>query len=429
MRNLTSELHRLVLPGLALGLLLLTACGGQNRTTALVPGTDAPEMQRQVTDIAFDFSWDLQFPAPVHLAWIDPEINDLLVLQLADRSLHGLDATSGMTRFVTDPLPSLIRMDIEVTRAVMTLADGTKQHDDRLYVIAESTLLCIDAIYGQLIWRYDLPFEPATAPYVVGHGEGLRIFIGDWVDKIRVIAYDQKASRPYMNWQHRLPGAAQSQASGAEGLVYVGSSDGLLACFGLDRDEKWRVSTHGAVLAAPAVRGRSLYVGASDNVLHAFNRLSGAPLGRLYLQGPVQRSPFLFDNQADTVFVWSEAPQQGLHAITAITDTVPYTDVAEPRFPLEVERLGKKWFVPTVNRLVGSSPRQLYTVVDNGSDIYAIDKETGNVDWRWPLSADLGGLPEHVLSYHDPKDVLRSLYVIMPDGYLKSYRIFGQIGH
>ncbi|MFW5830406.1 MAG: PQQ-binding-like beta-propeller repeat protein [Planctomycetota bacterium] len=414
---------------LILSMVVLALAGCGQRSTSKASGRMAvPELERGLDDIALDFSWDLILPAALHEAWIDDQVTDLLVVQLADRSLQGLDATTGMTRFVTDPLPALTRMPVDVTRRIRSHADGSTYNDDRLYIICESTLLCIDAIYGQVIWRFLLPFEPSTAPYVVGQGDGLRVFIGDWNNRLQVLTYDSEANQPYVSWQYRMQGATLSRPAGAEGLVYAGSSASSLACFGLDREVKWRVDTHGPVLNPPVVRNRSLYVGAADNALHAFNRLSGAKLGQIYLDAPVHRSPMLFTNQPETVFVWTEAPGPGLHAITAIADTVPYTEAAEPRFPLEVERMQEAWFIPDVTRLVGSSSRHLYCTIGGDSEIFAIDKSTGTIDWRWDMGDTLETAPQHILSYHDPEDTVRSIYAFMPDNKLVSYRSFGTTG-
>lgn len=440
---------------LALGGLALGACGGNQRATLTSAGADQAARQerlaqmevglepplpatlasveeRNIDQIAFEYSWNLDLPGPAHTTWIDPDIPDLLFVQLVNGEVHGIDGKSGNTRFVTVPLPALIELPADAVRTEILGTDRDQQagrklrYDERFYLIAQSTLFCIDAVYGQIIWRYELPFEPSTGPTASGLGEGLRVFIGDWAGRLRVISYNQEYERPFVLWQHRLNGIPQAPCLVSEGLAYAATTEGLLTCFDFDRDLKWHVPTHGALMGQPALRGRSLYMGAQDNVLHVINRLSGTKLGQLYLDAPIHRSPFLFQNVPDTVYVWTEGPAGGLHALQAVADAVEFVDVPEPRFPLEVERLARKWFIPGLDRLVGASPRQIYCMSGDNSDVFAIDKKTGSVDWRWNLGQALGALPMHVVEHVDHKDILRSIITIGANGQMVAYRIFGQ---
>jgi hypothetical protein len=430
-------------------LVLLASCGGSAarvspgagpaapRSVSVAPGQEAPlpsdldsAPARTLDQIAFEFSWDLRLPGQVHLSLIDPDIPDLLLLQLTTGEIHGIEARSGMTRFVTEPLADLLEFPIDVVRRKRIVRDRSvelSEFDDRFYCVGQSKLYCFEAEAGHLVWSYDLPFEPSSGARVEGGADNERIFIGDWAGRVRVVSFDADRETPFVVWQWSLQGGVpQAPGIGVEDLIYIPDMKGRLSCFNLDRDLKWTFQGHGALYAPPAIRGRSLYLGADDNVLHVINRLSGARLGSLYLDAPVRRQPMIFDNMPTTLYAWTDGPQGGLHAVHAEPDQVEFTDVAEPRFPLEVERLARKWFVPELTRIVGSSPRQLYCTATESSQVIAIDKKTGNLDWRWDLIGTLGSRPTHIVSYVDHGDLLKSIFAVGADGHMVAYRIFGQ---
>ena len=72
-------------------------------------------------------------------------------------------------------------------------ATGQTYFDDRLYVISADYLYVFDCVYGQTIWTYHLGtngidgFQPASGPYAIGHEGSLRVYIGDWEGRVRVV--------------------------------------------------------------------------------------------------------------------------------------------------------------------------------------------------------------------------------------------------
>ena len=318
---------------------------------------------RALSEIPFEFSWDLQLPAAVHKTWIQPAIPNVLFVQTQKKQIHAIDVASGHTLWVTRALPKLIELEPQVVREELSgRRKGSVILDDRLYVISDSVLFCIDAQYGQIIWRFALPFEPSTGPYATGSGKGLRVFIGDWQGHLRVITYhlaekkrhlvDSKdrvinniKGNPYVLWQWNLRGAPMAEPVGAAGLAYIANDRGVLDCFDHDRELKWSYKMGHSMLGEPIYRGRTLYFGTIDNVFHAVNRLSGQVMGQLYLDAPVERSPFTFSYDGRRVYAWTggKGKEQGLYAIDAIPDTIPYKDSVEDMFPLEVERLKVAW--------------------------------------------------------------------------------------
>jgi len=406
-----------------------------------VPMAEVGIPQRTLKDTPFEFSWDLQMPAPVHATWISRNIPDLVFFQLRNGEVHALDSRSGKTIWATRPLPHLIRYTPYVTRDVIPGEKaGEEIFDDRVYIISDDQLFCLDGSYGQTIYRYHLGrtgktgFHPASGPLVLGQGDQAKIYINDWEGRVRVVTYFQEKGRAFLDWQWNLYAIPTSSPDGAERIAYVGDDEGVLHAFGLEREQLWEFETKGAIYGAPITRGRSLYLGTDANVLHVLNRLSGIEVGRLVLGSPIHRQPFHFDGEPNRVYVWTEGEQAGLHAIFTQADEIHYRD-AENQFPLEVERIEPEWFVPDVNRLVSSSPRHLFVTIDDGSEVLALNRDNGKIDWRWDIDDDRaggegrfgrGGPVSGVIEYVDPRDLNRSIFTWDDDGYVVAYRLFGQ---
>ena len=301
---------------------------------------------RTLDDLPFEFSWDLEFPAPVKRVENHPHLPTTLFFQLGDGTIHAVDSISGDTKWVSEPLVELTDLPIYVSKEESPLNRNRQPgdpiiYDYRLYVVAQSTLYCIDCEFGQTIWHYELPFEPSTGAYATGVGEGLRVYLGDWTGRVKVVSYIEDKYRPFVLWQWNIRSSTQAQPSGQSERVYVADDQGMLHCFDVDRDRKWAFDAKGAMKGSPLIRGRSLYVGGDDGVFYALHRFSGERLASLFLGAPIERDIFSLDRVSDHVFVWTEGARPGLHAIYTSPDNIAYTEVVERRHALEVERIEK----------------------------------------------------------------------------------------
>lgn len=396
---------------------------------------DADGPKRTLAELPFDLAWDLPLKAPVHASWIGPETKNLLMVQLITGEVQCLDVFSGKTLWVTQELPKPITLPPHVHREVdRNLETGQTTIDDRLYIISGDELFVFDCVYGQLIWRYHLGqtgeygFQPCSGPYAHGQGDNLRVYIGDWDGRIRVISR-HVTGVGYHAWQWNLLAVPTAQPIGFEGLTYVGDRRGHLHCFGIDREKKWEENLRGALKGRPLVRGFNLYAGTSDNVFNVLNRLSGQSMGKLYLGAEMTEQPFSFRSEPRRVYVWtSNHPElAGLHRIKTMDDRIPLEDFLTEKIPLEVNRLATDWFLPGFTTLVGSSPGHLYLTRLNSSVIVAIDRETGKPDWHWDLNDGLTGQQQlaHLSTYQDATDDLRVIVTADHTGLLKVYRLFG----
>ena len=433
------------------GLVLATGCGSSDAPrTASPAATPAPasapapapiaSSQRHLKDTPFERSWDLQLPGPVRSSWIDPAIPDLAFFELRDHhEVYAVDAFSGNTRWVSPPFTKALRLQPSVSRNKVRDSKGSTEGaaDDRLWVISDDTLFSIDAIYGQIVWRYELPFSPSTGPLAVGPDSNQRVFIGDWGGRIQVATLDANKRFPYILWQLNLRSPVTAPLVESDGLVYGADHNGTVHCFKYDREEIWSFDSGSIIYGAPLARSRVLFVGNEDNVLYALNRLTGERLGSLYLNGPIKRAPFAYKAEPARVYVWVDDHNDkigGLYAVKTQNDNIPFADAA--KHPLEVERVGVEWFAPGIDHLVASTPDYLFGTKGSSSTVYAINRSSGHVDWSWDVNEEhqryrdeRGRLDPRsvafISEYQDPSDLNRSIYTVDETGHVITYRVYG----
>lgn len=416
--------------------LLPLGCGSADRAapTSSVVTAMTP---RSTSQVPFELSWTLQLPGTVERSWIGEQLPDLVFFQMAENhEIHCIDSRSGVTRWVSEPFERQILGEAFVHHLVMP---GEREKeiivDDRLYVVVDDTLYCLDIGTGQRIWHFVLPFAPSTGPMAAGASDGnLRVFIGDWNNRIHVIGMHQGTNQnqrtfPYVVWQMNLSGPVLSQPTESEEQVYATDSSGSVTCFKLDRRIVWEAATGGAADGGATTRGRVLYVGNDGNAVHALNRLTGERLGQFNLQGPVHRRPFWFAGESERLYVWVDSPDLaigGLVALKAQPDNIAFTDGG--KHAIEVVRLGEEWRVPGATRLVGSTPLHLMVGDAKPDLLWAVHRGTGAIAWTWDLSKDWptkNAKVEQIVPYHDRTDQLRGVIALDDSGFVQAYRMFG----
>ena len=441
--------RRTVLSSLLLSLSFAAiGCGSAPRATTdtahntpwTAAETPKPGARRQLKDTPFERSWDLNLKQQVSGSWILPETPETLLLQLASHELVAIDTMSGHTRWVSMALPETLRIAPGASRMRVP---GERQdvvvYDDRLYVVSQDIMFCFDMASGQLVWRYELPFSPSSAPRPVGVDSSLRVFLGDWAGRLQVVSYEMDKGFPYINWQFNLGTTLKAAPVEKEELVYVADGSGMVRAFKQDRQQVWFFKAGGNITGSPVVRDRVLFVGTSDHILYALDRLTGELLGQCNLNAPLGRTPFVFKRDNKRVYAWVDdagSGQAGLHAFHAATDTVPFTDAT--RHPLDVVRMGQDWQLTGVDSLVGSTPGYLYLTGGGSTVVQAVNRETGSVDWTWDAneerrneqlatgvrSGDVARVTS-LVPYQDENDRDRSFYAIDEHGVVVAYRFFG----
>ncbi|MBA3708748.1 MAG: PQQ-like beta-propeller repeat protein [Planctomycetes bacterium] len=410
-----------------------------DQTTAPASVDQVPQDRiRALKDTPFERAWDLDLHERIHTSWISPNVPDLVFFQTEEsKAIYAVDTMSGATRWVTTPLPRTIMAAHPpyVARVVVNNDQGEHFNDDRLYVISDDILFCFDAIGGQLIWRYQLPFSPSTGPLALGNEGDLRVYIGDWAGHMRVSTVHPNRRFPYEAWQWNIQSSISASPIDKEDLVYVGDHNGKMHCFGLDREKKWTFAAGSSIAGSAVARDRSLFFGNGDNVFYVLNRLTGEKLGQVNLNGPVTRQPFLFRDETKRVYTWVSSANPrvaGVYAIRSVPDTIYFeNDSADhPHRPLEVVRLAQDWHFPGVTRLVSSTPQHLYMTYPDSTLVMAIRRDNGSLDWAWDCAEERGGGKKAsrvtlITEYQDPSDLNRSIYTCDDSGRVISYRFFG----
>ncbi len=401
-------------------------------------GQIPPSLFRHRSQTPFEQLWDLHFNHPIASSWVSPKLPELVFFETTDHVIYAVDAMSGSTKWATMALPAALNLPAYGARVrVGGTQVGTSSNDDRMYVISDDVLFCFDAVGGQLIWRYNLPFSPSTGPLALGTEGDLRVYIGDWAGHVRVISIDPDRHSPYEAWQWTTGDAVTAPAAEKDDLVYVGDHGGHLRCFGLDRDQKWAFPAGGAIEGAVTARDRVVYFGNRDHVLFALNRLTGEQLGQLNFNGPILRAPFWFNDDPTHLFFWVDSPDRnaaGLFQVVAEPDRVTFADNARPS--LEVVRLATSWHVPAVSHLVASTPQHLFVTEGDSTTVLAIRRDDGHIDWAWDAAEDRlghkgknGKVPglTGITEYQDPRDALRAIITCDEDGGVIAYRFYGYV--
>lgn len=200
-------------------------------------------------------------------------------------------------------------------------------------------------------------------------------------------AYQGPASLPRLAWRTRIGGViSASPTVGADGTIYVGTQGRHLAAVEPTGKVKWlrRLPAKIWSTAALAADGATLYVGAEDDKLHAFEAATGKPrwaltLGSCPVSGAKGRDAVRCDVDSSpvvgpdgTIFVGGD----GLFAVS-------------PKGVL-------LWHYPTGDRKVHSSPA-LYpdgTLVVGSRDgrVHGVDAK-GQQKWVYAVGSDVDSTP------------------------------------
>lgn len=136
---------------------------------------------------------------------------------------------------------------------------------------AEGYLLALDTETGAVRWQFQADDRIVASPNVSGE----TVYVGSRDRHIYALnAFTgEKQWKAEAGTTHRA--GIYTTPAVAGGAVYVGNRDRRVTAFDADTGEqRWKVFVEGSVLADPAVRGDTVYVGARE-ALHAFDTASG----------------------------------------------------------------------------------------------------------------------------------------------------------
>jgi outer membrane protein assembly factor BamB len=182
---------------------------------------------------------------------------------LIQGSLYALKAVSGALIYEEQQATNTSGSCSLQSVANPTVANGL------IFIQAEIGICAVDASTGALRWEYD--------PMFGGYGGGSSPVVADnvvYADYFfNLVALNATSGAHLWTYTNGAPvgGIIDSSPAIANGVIYVGSSDGGI--YALDSSSGavlWSDATGGAVAASPAIANGQVYVGSDDGSLYAF---------------------------------------------------------------------------------------------------------------------------------------------------------------
>jgi outer membrane protein assembly factor BamB len=218
-------------------------------------------------------------------------------------------------------------------------------------------------------------------------------------------------------WAADAPSQFSQPAVGVDQTIYVGSRDyALIAVNPLDGSVKWRskdIQTSDWVRSSPAIsKDGTIYIGLTEGLFAAVNP-DGSVKWERDLKGVIASSPTidrqnvvyicagntLYALSPDNEILWQFQTFRVTYSSPAVDeDGVVYIGAEDGGLYAVKPGAGNgelKWFTQTLGG-VRSSPLVVEDTVYVGSfdhNLYAVDRETGNVKWSYPTGGDLTGSP------------------------------------
>ena len=294
---------------------------------------------------------------------------------------------------VTPPLAPLWSASLGGNVSYPLIADG------RVYVLAGSDLVAIDASTGAQLWRVD-----AGGAFAHAYDAG-RIFT--ITESGLMASFDAASGAP--GWSVSMPGqyGFSSSPTAYRGIVYVGGSGSGGTLYATDESNGhllWSNNVQNGDDSAPAVDDTGVFVSYACVQAYGFNRTTGAPLW--YYAGPCEGG-----GGATTVLsggVLYTRDTMGNLALDAATGAVQgsFSASVPPAFDgtrgfflsngtLRAETVATKAVVWsfTGDGALASAPLVVGGDVYVGSaqgGLFAVNVMTGAVDWSTTVGAILG---------------------------------------
>lgn len=232
----------------------------------------------------------------------------------------------------------------------------------------DENLYCINAITGQLNWKFKTDSAIYSSPTVAN---GV-VYVG--CDDNNLYAID--ASTGSLKWKFSAGiygGGVQSSPAVANGVVYVGCNTGnVYALNAATGAEIWAFSTDldNIFASSPTVVNGVVYIGSTESKLYAIDANSGTLLWSFLMGNQTQSSPIVSNG---VVYIGCEDGY--FYAVNAVQGTL-------------------KWMTAVGSDQVasGTSPTvfggMVYVGCDDG-DVYAMDATSGTLIWKYATGSIL----------------------------------------
>jgi eukaryotic-like serine/threonine-protein kinase len=214
----------------------------------------------------------------------------------------------------------------------------------------------LDAYSGAKIWHYHTTSDVYSSPAVANGA----VFVGADNDVLAL-----NASTGDRIWGYPTSDQVVSSPAVVNGVVYVGSSEGNLYALNASMGIKvWNFSTGNAIYSSPQVIDNVVYFGSLDRSVYALNASSGVKIWAYPTGGQVVSSPAVKNG-----VVYIASMDKNLYALNAST--------------------GEKLWSFTVIHLIQYDLRVSPTIANGvvyisslGDGLYALDSNTGGIIWN-----------------------------------------------
>lgn len=175
-------------------------------------------------------------------------------------------------------------------------------------------------------------------------------------------------------WRFQTEGTVRSTPALADGVVYVGSSDGHL--YALDAESGrmvWSFDAGSPIASSPAVADDVILVGGRDGVLHGISRSSGRGLWRIST-GPDRPLP------------WGHEGWDYIHSSPSLAQGMAYWGSGEGTLYALDPATGRVHWRYEVESRIRSTPAvvgDLLVFGDSDGYVHALEPRTGEERWRF----------------------------------------------
>lgn len=258
-------------------------------------------------------------------------------------------------------------------------------------------LIALDLLTGLPRWNFDLSGYPvSSAPAVYDR----TVYVGSGY-----AVYAVDAERGIERWRFEMSYAGESSPVVSEGIVYVASKERTLyALDAVTGEKRWSYRTEGLIYSSPSLSDELVLIGGDDGRIFAVSRETGIAQWKYDAPSGVFSTIAIDDGLAIVVLHdlttialdlesgdlrWeysvggnaSPAVSQDLQLYVGSADGAVYGLSAGQGGP-------PTWIFPTGNGQVQSP-----VIVDDelvfaaGPTLYALDRDTGDLIWQYPIGA------------------------------------------
>jgi outer membrane protein assembly factor BamB len=248
---------------------------------------------------------------------------------------------------------------------------GAGQKPNEVFFPLLDTVYCVDAKYGDVLWRQQLPF-PISARVVADDED---YFAGS--DNGRVYGIQKRSSVD--QWTYRTGNSIKASPAVEGSSVFAASTDGSVYKFsargGWVRGAAWKAETGARVTGDPVPFSRWIIVGSTDYKLYCFESSDGSIHWSFQAEAPIEETPVVFSHGSNKEVVYVINIDRSTRADVRTLFAVKLTNGHE------------MWRHKGVRKVVSVGKKNLYVLEDSRDRVLvALDLESGAERFRIPVN-------------------------------------------